>query len=86
MCTGGASVHPKALEGGGQEGQSSADSLPSISVFRADRSPEVPLLGSSFLSPDRQAKESGWLAMCWPVLQLSVCNAPVCVFLGISSH
>ena len=30
--------------------------------FWADRSPEVPLLGSSFPSPDRQAMESVWLA------------------------
>lgn len=55
--------------------------------FWADRSPEVPLLGSSFLSPDRQATESVWLAgYVLAYVFSSVCNAPVCVFLGISSH
>ena len=45
-----------------KEGQSSADSLLSISVLPGRQVSRVLLLGSSFLSPDRQATESVWLA------------------------
>lgn len=55
--------------------------------FWADRSPEVPLLGSSFLSPDRQAMERVWLAgYVLACVFSSQCVMHLCVFLGISSH
>lgn len=88
ICTEEQAHNPKALEGGGQEGQSSADSLPSISVLPGRQVSRGALCWAAASSHQigRQTRVSGWLAMCWPVSSaLSVMHLCVC-FWGVSSH